>query len=79
MKKIIHHLRRQSEETRTHLLHVLTVVAGIFLALLWIYSLGANFTNPDTQAKLGNDLKPLSALKDNLVRGYNSFSDPNNY
>ena len=79
MKKIIHHLRRQSEETRTHVLHVLTIIAGIILVLLWIYSLGANFTNPDIQAKVSNDLKPLSAIKDNLIGGYKSFSDPNNF
>jgi len=79
MKKIIHHLRRQSEKTRTHVLNVMTIVAGIILILLWIYSLGANFTNPDTQAELSSDLKPFSALKDNLIGGYKSLSDPNNF
>lgn len=75
MKKIIHNIRNQSEEIRRHILHVLTVVAGIILILLWIYSLGTNLTNPDTQVKINNDLKPFSVLKDNLIGGYKSISE----
>ena len=76
MKKIIHHLRRQPEKVKRHILHVSTAVAGIILLLLWIYSLGANLTNPDTQAKINNDIKPFSALKSNLIGGYQSLSQP---
>ena len=76
MKKIIHHMRSQSEETRRHILHVSTMVAAIVLVLLWIYSLGTNFTNPDNEAKLSDDLKPFSALKSNIIGGYQSLSQP---
>ena len=76
MKKIIHHLRNKSEETRRHILHVSTVVFGIILLSLWIYSLGTNIANPDTQAKINNDLKPFSTLKSNLIGGYKSITDP---
>jgi hypothetical protein len=76
MKKIIHHMRHQSEEVRRHILHVLTVVCGAILLLLWIYSLGTNLTNSNTQAKINNDLKPFSALKANLIDGYKSISEP---
>lgn len=75
MRKIIHHLRSQSEEVRRHILHVLTVCFAVILLLLWIYSLGKNLINPDTQAKINNDLKPFSALKDGLVGGYKSLSE----
>ncbi len=75
MRKIIHHLRRQPEEVRRHILHVLTICFGVILLLLWIYSLGSSFSNPDTQAKINNDLKPFSALKDGLVGGYKSMSE----
>lgn len=75
MKKIIHHIRNQSEEVRRHILHVLTIIFAIILALLWIYSLGTNLSNPDTQAKISNDLKPFSALKANIVDGYQSISE----
>ncbi len=67
MKKIIHHLRKQPEEVRRHLLHLLTIIAGLILLSLWVYSLGTNFSNSDTQAKLGQDLKPFSILKDNVT------------
>jgi hypothetical protein len=75
MRKIIHHLRRQPEHVRRHVLHISTIIAGVILILLWVYSLGANFNNPDIEAKMSNDLEPLSALKDNIVGGYQSLSD----
>lgn len=77
MRKIIHHIRKQPEEIRRHILHILIVICGIILVLLWIYSLGTNFSNPDTQTKMNQDFKPISALKDNLVGGYNSMTNPN--
>jgi len=39
MKKIIHKIRQQPEEVRRHILHILTIVAGIILISLWVYSL----------------------------------------
>ena len=79
MEKIIHHIRkirRQPEHVKTHILHVLTLVCGIILVLLWIYSLGTTLSNQDTQTKIGNDLKPFSELKDNLTGGYNNTYGP---
>jgi len=67
MKKIIHHLRRQPEETRRHVLHVLIIIAAVILLLFWVYSLGTNLGSPDTQEKIGEDLQPFSVLKDNIV------------
>ncbi|OGI93835.1 hypothetical protein A3A03_01670 [Candidatus Nomurabacteria bacterium RIFCSPLOWO2_01_FULL_40_18] len=75
MKKIIYNLRRQPEAVRRHILHVSTIVAGVILVLLWIYSLGTGLANPDTQTKINNDLKPLNALKANLIGGYQSITE----
>jgi hypothetical protein len=36
--------------------------------------LGTTLNDPDLQTKISNDLKPLSALKDNLIGGYHSLS-----
>lgn len=66
MKKILHHIRRQPEETRKHILHLLTLIMAIVLVALWVYSLGANFSNEDTQVKIKEGAKPFSALKDNI-------------
>lgn len=80
MKKIIHHIttiRQQPEHVRRYILHVVTLVFGIILVSLWVYSLGTNLSNPDTQAQIGQDLQPLSALKANLIGGYNSMTKPN--
>ncbi|MES3032092.1 MAG: hypothetical protein V4699_02510 [Patescibacteria group bacterium] len=77
MRKIIHNLRNQPEQVKMHILHVATIVAGIILILLWIYSLGTNLSNPNTQAKVSNDLKPFSVLKDNIISGYQSISGTN--
>ena len=76
MKNIIHHIRRQPEKVRRNILHVLTVFAGVLLLLLWVYSLGANLGNPDLKVKAENDLKPFITLKNNIVDGYKSISQP---
>lgn len=65
MKKIILNLRKQPEVVRRHILHISIFVAGIFLLTIWVYSLGENFSNANTQ-KIKEDLKPLSVLKDNV-------------
>jgi len=75
MKKIISNLKNQPETVRRHILHVCTVVCAIILILLWMYSLGNNLGNSDTQAKVSNELKPFSVLKDNLVGGYQNLSN----
>ena len=67
MRKIIHNLRRQPEEVRRHVLHISIFIVAIIMILLWVYSLGKNITNPDTQTKMKQDLAPFSDLKDNLV------------
>lgn len=77
MRKIIHHIRRQPEGVRRHILHILTTVSGIILLTLWVYSLGRNLNNPDVQAKVNNELKPFSVLKSNIIDGYQSITGSN--
>lgn len=72
MKKIIHKLRRQPEEVRRHILHVLIFALAFIMAILWVFSLGKSLSNPDTKIKIKQDLKPFSTLKDNIIDGYNS-------
>lgn len=69
MKKIIHNLRRQPEEVRRHILHIIIFALALIMIILWIFSLGKNLSNPDTQIKMKQDLQPFSTLKDNLVGG----------
>ncbi len=75
MKNIIHNIRKQPEKVRRHILHILVLCFAIILFFLWIYSLGTTLTDTDTQAKMSQDLKPLSALKANLIDGYDSLSE----
>ena len=76
MKKIIHHLRKQPEHYRRHVLHVVVFAATVILVFIWIYTLGLNFTNENTQVKLSKDLEPISVIKDNIVNGYTNFTQP---
>ena len=66
MKKIIHHLRKQSEENKRRILHATTLVCGTVLVILWVYSLGATVSNSDAQLKINRTLQPLNVLKDNI-------------
>jgi hypothetical protein len=77
MKKIIHHIRKQPEHVKRHILHVATMTFAVVLVLLWIYSLGTNLADSDMRVKIKEDLKPFSALKDNMIGGYNSITEPN--
>jgi hypothetical protein len=61
---------------RRNILYISTTVFAVILFFLWIYSLGVTFTNSDTQVKINQDLKPLSAIKNDMVDGYNSISQP---
>lgn len=76
MRKIIHNIRKQPEEIRRHILHILISFCAIVLFFLWIYSLGTTLTNTDNQEKIGEDLKPFSTLKDNVVDGINNLNEP---
>jgi hypothetical protein len=76
MRRIIHHLRRKTEQERRDILHIWTVIFALLFFGLWIYSLGHNFSNKDTQKKIGEDLKPFSILKDNMVGGNTDASNP---
>jgi len=75
MKKLIHHLRKQPEKIRRHVLNIFILIAAAVMVILWVFSLGKNLSNPDMQTKIKQDLKPFSTLKDNIVGGYNSISD----
>lgn len=75
MRKIIHHIRKQPEHVKKHILHIVTAVSAVVLVFLWIYSLGTNFTDTSTQVKVDENLKPFSALKANLIDGYYSLGD----
>ncbi len=79
MKKLILHLRKQPEEVRRHILHILIFVAAVVMIILWVSSLSKSFSNPDTQAKMKQDLQPFSTLKDNLVGGSTATGDTNSY
>ena len=67
MKKFIHHIRKKPEHVRKNILHALTLFFAVILVTLWVYSLGANFANTDTQAKVEEGFKPFTVLKDSAL------------
>ena len=73
MKKVIHRLRQKPEKERRQILYFITIVLAFFMILLWTFTLGRTFTSKETKIKAQHDLKPFSALKANLVDGYNSI------
>jgi len=77
MKKIFHHIRRQPEAVKRHILHTLILCFAIILFFLWTYSLGTTLTSTDTGAQIKQDLKPFSVLKDNITDGLNEIKEPN--
>jgi len=64
MKKIIHHLRKQSDEAKRHFIHMFVLVCGVILILFWIYSLGRTVTDEDVQNSVVEDFGQLTPLVD---------------
>lgn len=77
MKKIIHHLRKQSEADRRHVLHITITIIGIIMILLWSLSLGKSIANPKTKTRIKEDLKPFSVLKEGMVGGIGNIKGEN--
>jgi predicted anti-sigma-YlaC factor YlaD len=78
MKKLIHHIRRQPEETRRHLLHIVTIIMAVVLLFLWVYSLGTRLARPQVaEVEKVSELEPFSAIKDNMLSGYENILKPN--
>jgi hypothetical protein len=78
MKKIIHHvnkIRRQPEHIRKSILHIIMAILAAILFMLWIYSLGTAMRNEDMKAKINQDIKPFSVIKDNITSQYNDISN----
>jgi uncharacterized membrane protein YvbJ len=78
MHKIVHHLRKLSTKQKRDVLHVSTFIFAVILLMIWVYTLGQSFSNPNTQIKMKESLKPFNSLKENIVGGYNSLSLPSN-
>jgi hypothetical protein len=77
MKKIFHHIRKQPEETKRHILHGTMIVMAVILLSSWVYTLGVGLSSPEVVIETKKDLKPFTAIKDNLVGGYYNILSPN--
>lgn len=69
-------MRKQPEHIKRHILNVTIMICAVVLFLFWIYSLGTTLTNTNTQAKMNQDLKPFSILKDDITEQYNNIRKP---
>lgn len=67
MRKIIHHLRKQPEDVRRHVLHTVVFVAGLILIIIWTFTLGKSFSSKETEVKVKQDLQPFNLLKDSII------------
>ncbi len=76
MEKIINDLRSKPEEERRNLLHFVTIIFAIVMLILWSYSLGSTFGNPETQEQLKEDIKPFQELTQSLSGSYESIASP---
>lgn len=73
MKKIIHHLRKQPETVRRHILHIVVMAFAIILLFLWVYSLGVKLNDENTQYEIKESLKPFQDLGDDIGNDINSL------
>ena len=74
MKKIIHHLRKQKEEDRRHILHISIFVCALILFIIWSYNLGNTLAETDFR----KDFSELNEFKNNVSSDIGDFSIENN-
>lgn len=75
MRKIINNLKEQPEHVRHHVAGFVTILFGIILVALWVWSLGLRGEPDVAKEEEKESLKPISVLKANLVDGYESISE----
>lgn len=68
MKRVIHHIRKQPEHVKRHILHIMIVICAVVLFSFWIFSLGKTFSDSGAQLQMKQDLKPFSLIKDNITQ-----------
>lgn len=76
MKRVIRHLRNQSEEVRMQILYILTVASALVLFILWVSSFGVDTSDPVKADNTKEALAPFSILKDNVVEGARNLETP---
>lgn len=72
IKQVVERLRQQPEEHKRHILHSVTIVAGVILFVLWTWNLGSSLSSEELQAKLKADLEPFAQLQDSVAESYQS-------
>lgn len=70
IKKVVHHLRKQPEKDRRHVLHVVTFICAFLLFLIWSFTLGRSINTEETKAKVKDEVKTFSLFKDSVLKGY---------
>ena len=73
MRKIIHHLRKQPEEVRRSILHIIMIVFVVILVILWIYSLRVNLDQENLKLELKESTQPFKDLSEDLGGDINSL------
>ncbi|MCX6757585.1 MAG: hypothetical protein NTZ44_01755 [Candidatus Nomurabacteria bacterium] len=74
--KTVHKLRQQPKEVREQILSITIIACTIILVLVWARSLGQRLGKEETTISVKKSLQPFSVLKDNMVDGYKSISNP---
>ncbi len=73
MKKFIKKIQNKPEHVRKQILYVATIAIGGLIVIFWIFTLQYRFSSIDA-AKVQEELKPFSIIKDNIASTYNDVS-----
>ena len=70
MKNFVKKLREKPEEERKHILHISTFVCAILLIAFWSFTLKQDFSDPDLQVRVQQEVKPFKDLQANVLDSY---------
>lgn len=75
IRKIVRRLRARPEHERKHLVNIFTFFGAIVMIVLWTFTLGSSFSDPDLKTQVKQEFQPFDQLKANVIDGYNVISD----
>lgn len=75
MQETIQKLREKPESVKRNILHLIVLVAGILLVLLWVFTLNRNINDDDVRDGMASDIDAFSPLTDDLVDGYSQIGN----
>ena len=74
MRAYIKKLQSKSEDTRKLIFTASLIISMSIVVLIWVYSLGVRFGNPEVKVQANEDIKPFKLFTNSISDVYKNMS-----